>query len=367
MLPPRHQTEAAGNLQGMVMNISRARRIPTQTRQISPQTKITDCQWDGWSDKTKLCVKWSDGHKSVYPQSLFIKKGSPDTHAAQQGLTDIRLFDRSIAEKPPTVDHADLTSEKGMAAWTSQIRTHGFCYIKNCPVSPEATQELVERIGPIRHTHYGGFWDFTSDLSSKDTAYTTLALEAHTDTTYFSEPAGLQLFHLLSHTSGSGGASLLVDGFAAAFELYMTDKRSYEILSTVGVYSHASGNEDVSVQPYTSFPVLVHDPYHGHLVQVRWNNADRAGIELPLGEVDVWYEAAAKFDAILNKPEYQYWEQLRPGTPLIFDNWRVLHGRSSFNGKRRLCGAYVNRDDFISKYKLTNLGRDEVLATTVTG
>lgn len=39
------------------MNISRARRIPTQTRQISPQTKITDCQWDGWSDKTKLCVK----------------------------------------------------------------------------------------------------------------------------------------------------------------------------------------------------------------------------------------------------------------------------------------------------------------------
>lgn len=51
----------------------------------------------------------------------------------------------------------------------------------------------------------------------------------------------------------------------------------------------------------------------------------------------------------------------------VFDNWRVLHGRSSFNGKRRLCGAYVNRDDFISKYKLTNLGRDEVLATTVTG
>ena len=42
----------------------------------------------------------------------------------------------------------------------------------------------------------GGFWDFTSDLSRKDTAYTTLALGVHTDTTYFSNPAGLQLFHL---------------------------------------------------------------------------------------------------------------------------------------------------------------------------
>lgn len=31
----------------------------------------------------------------------------------------------------------------------------------------------------------GTFWDFTSDLAKGDTAYTTLALGAHTDTTYF--------------------------------------------------------------------------------------------------------------------------------------------------------------------------------------
>ena len=30
----------------------------------------------------------------------------------------------------------------------------------------------------------GSFWDFTSDLAKGDTAYTTLALGAHTDTTY---------------------------------------------------------------------------------------------------------------------------------------------------------------------------------------
>lgn len=65
-------------------------------------------------------------------------------------------------------------------------RAFGFSYIKNCPPTPEATQELLERIGPIRNTHYGasvaliavkscidvltgGFYDFTSDLSSKGT------------------------------------------------------------------------------------------------------------------------------------------------------------------------------------------------------
>lgn len=25
---------------------------------------------------------------------------------------------------------------------------------------------------------------------------------------------------------------------------------------------------------------------------------------------------------------------------LVFDNWRVLHGRSAFTGKRRMCGGY---------------------------
>lgn len=34
----------------------------------------------------------------------------------------------------------------------------------------------------------GKFWDFTSDLAKGDTAYTTLALGAHTDNTYFVRP-----------------------------------------------------------------------------------------------------------------------------------------------------------------------------------
>ena len=34
-----------------------------------------------------------------------------------------------------------------------------------------ATKSLVERISFIRETHYGSFWDFTSDLAHGDTAY----------------------------------------------------------------------------------------------------------------------------------------------------------------------------------------------------
>jgi len=32
---------------------------------------------------------------------------------------------------------------------------YGFCFVDGCPVSPEKTQELLERIAFIRITHYG--------------------------------------------------------------------------------------------------------------------------------------------------------------------------------------------------------------------
>ncbi|KAI4126679.1 MAG: hypothetical protein LQ347_004862, partial [Umbilicaria vellea] len=183
------------------------------------------------------------------------------------------------------------------------------------------------------------FWDFTSDLSSADTAYTTLALAAHTDTTYFTDPCGLQLFHLLSHTDGSGGASLLVDAFNAAATLKLEAPDAYEVLSTVTVPAHASGNEDVSIRPARAFPVLNHDRETGRLVQVRWNNDDRGTLCGDQGRIGDWYLAARIWVDILRRERSEYWEQLRPGRPLserfssysytvvltlaVFDNWRA--------------------------------------------
>ena len=177
----------------------------------------------------------------------------------------------------------------------------------------------------------------------------------------------MQAFHLLSHTDGEGGASLLVDGFKVAHDLQKIDKEAYKILATVNVHAHASGNEGISVQPYRGFPVLEHDSSTGDLLRVRWNNSDRASIDLPIAEVDKWYNAARKFDALLKSKENEYWEQLVPGKVLIFDNWRVLHGRSAFTGKRRICGGYVNRDDWISRYKMEEFGRERVLKVLATG
>lgn len=195
---------------------------------------------------------------------------------------------------------------------------HGFSFVVDTPPTPEATESLLEKVGPIRTTHYGGFYDFIPDLALADTAYTNLALPAHTDTTYFSEPAGLQAFHLLSHRAppnakpsddALGGQSLLVDGFQVASTLKKESPEAYETLRTIQIPWHASGNKGIAIVPDHTYPVIEED--NGELTRVRWNNDDRGIVDV--FNADKWYSAARKWNEIIRRRSSEYWFQLTPG------------------------------------------------------
>ena len=92
------------------------------------------------------------------------------------------------------------------------------------------------------------------------------------------DPSGLQLLHVLSHTGGAGGKSLLVDGFYVASTLRERHPELYTLLSTVPIPAHAAGDEGAIYQasPKFGYPTLGHDPMTKELYQVRWNNNDRS-------------------------------------------------------------------------------------------
>ena len=199
---------------------------------------------------------------------------------------------------------------------------YGFVHVTDVPHDdPNETKKLLERIAFIRETHYGGFYDFKPDLAMADTAYTNLALAPHTDTTYFTEPAGLQAFHLLSHESedgdaaAEGGKTILVDGHNVARIMKAEDPKGYQILSKLRLPWHASGNEGITIGPDRRYPVFQHED--GMLHRIRWNNDDRGVVPFHKDiAVEDWYKAAAKFNSIVNRQQSQYIFQMVPGKVL---------------------------------------------------
>ncbi|EPE25872.1 Clavaminate synthase-like protein [Glarea lozoyensis ATCC 20868] len=319
------------------------------------------------TEKEGLHIKWAseDGHESFYPWEWIFKN---KYELVQNTISENqKVWGSEIASDPPSVHYDEIMANDSAMFQSTDVvwNTYGFCYVDGCPVSPERTKELLERIAFIRVTHYGGFYDFTSDLTMKDTAYTSQALAAHTDTAYFTDPAGLQMFHLLSHTEGTGGKSLLIDGFKAAQTLEREDEEAAHVLKNRRIGWHASGNDGITIasKNFTVLRAEILPNNETTVTQVRWNNDDRSTLNYS-PTVWKWYDAARKFDEILKRKDMEYWAQLEPGRPLIFDNWRVLHGRSAFTGKRRICGGYINHDDYHSRWLNTNFSRSEVLDYT---
>ncbi|MFM2071782.1 MAG: hypothetical protein RLZZ623_2045 [Actinomycetota bacterium] len=320
----------------------------TQQRQlytaaVSPAIEAIDVGFTSAS----VDIIWRDEPVSSLPIEFLIRFRQPEP-AMVRVHAERKLWDARSVHPTPSVPFDDImSSDVGVAAWLGKVAAYGFCIASGTPASTTATEQLVQRVAYVRETIFGGFWEFTADLSKADTAYTNLELRPHTDGTYSHDAPGLQLLHCLEF-DGDGGESTMVDGFRLAAELRTRVPRLHEVLSTVPVPGQYIGD---GAHLMSARPVLRHD-HGGTLVQVSFNNADRAPFLLPADEMTELYDALRAFDLLANDQSFQWRHVLRPGDALLFDNWRVLHGRTAYTGRRRLCGAYLNHEDFESRLRL---------------
>jgi hypothetical protein len=126
------------------------------------------------------------------------------------------------------------------------------------------------------------------------------------------DPCGLQLFHLLEHTDGTGGATLLVDGFYIASILHDLHPDAYRLFSTVPIPAHAAGEARILYR--AAHTPLEHDAA-GNLRAVRWNNDDRSGLrDVTHEDIPRLYEAMRTWDKLITSQDSEYWVQLSPGT-----------------------------------------------------
>lgn len=159
---------------------------------------------------------------------------------------------------------------------------------------------------------------------------------------------GIQIFHCLFH-NGSGGETYLVDGFNAAEALRKDNEAHYQALMKYKVPHVYAG--EMENELYAEHSILKEDCY-GKIEAVRYNHYDRAQIlNIPQSEIGIWYRAIKNLSKKMEDKQSVFKFKLTPGTVILVDNWRVLHGRNSFNGKRVMCGCYLSRDDWINLAK----------------
>ncbi|MCU1396536.1 MAG: Trimethyllysine dioxygenase [Ilumatobacteraceae bacterium] len=300
-----------------------------------------------------VTVTWTDADQaeSVLPVAFLARYRDPRPAGLALDVgVDVELehWDRDrITANVPTVPYADvISSDDGVRDWLATTTRFGFCLATGTPATADATEALLRRVGYVRETIFGGMWEFTADLTKADTAYTNLELRPHTDGTYSHDAPGVQLLHCLQF-DGTGGESTMVDAFAAAERLRSEHPQHFATLATVAVPGQYIGDGSHLV---AARPVLRLDRA-GRLVQVSFNNYDRAPFLLPEAEMIAFYDALRAFDSIANDPAMQWRHVLQPGEAMLFDNWRVLHGRFAYTGVRRMCGGYVNREDVESRLR----------------
>ncbi|CAG8574144.1 2994_t:CDS:2 [Ambispora leptoticha] len=312
-----------------------------------------------------LNIVWSnDNHSSFFKWNwLRIHSYDPPIINRENPFTN-RIFWNSqmIQNLFPILQFENvMQTHEGLTQMLKNLDQYGITFVDDVPVNVKDTEALARRICFIRETHYGGFYDFTPNLEHGDTAYTTLALKVHTDTTYFTDPIRLQMFHLLEF-NGKGGKSIFVDGFYVANLLKSQNPHAYKTLSTIRIPAHCAGDKNICIQPTPhSFPILNHNPITSALYQIRYNNDDRSTMShLKPDQVEEFYDALRAWNKLLQDSANEFLIQLVPGRAVLFDNWRVLHGRTAFVGHRRLTGAYLNHDDYQSRLKVNCLSLNEI-------
>jgi gamma-butyrobetaine dioxygenase len=224
----------------------------------------------------------------------------------------------------------------------------GFLLVQETPTRPDSILEIAQHFGYVRTTNFGSFFEVYSRPDSTDLAYRPVALGPHTDNPYRTPVPGIQILQCLQNET-QGGFSTLVDSLAVAEQLQQEDPEGFALLSRVPVrfeYRDASTHL-VSVKP------MIELDGQGRMTGVHYSPR-LDDIPLMSQEDTVRYHRARKrLGNLFEDPAYELRFRLNAGEMMMFDNNRVLHGRTAFNpeeGHRQLQGCYVDRDGPRSLY-----------------
>jgi gamma-butyrobetaine dioxygenase len=236
-----------------------------------------------------------------------------------------------------------------VARWIEALLIEGVAIVTDMPDSDAGLTETVRLIGHVRPTFFGEYFDVKTHINPTNLAYTAKALELHTDTPAEDAAPGVQFLHCRAN-SVEGGASLFLDGAAAAADLRRESPEDFALLSETAVpYYCEHDTYDVR-----SRQRVIELDAHGEVSGVTISQHMADVFDLPQTFLDTYYPAFRRFGRMLQSEKYLMRFRLNAGECIVFDNHRIVHGRASYtadSGDRHLRGCYSDRGEMRSTYR----------------
>ena len=231
----------------------------------------------------------------------------------------------------------------------SDFQELGFVIVKNTSAEEGTVVKFAEMFGPVRTTNFGKHFDVVSKPQANDLAYTSLGIKAHTDNPYRKPMPGIQILHCISNEA-KGGDSSLVDGYAVAEYLKINEPEMFEILTTTDVLFKFV-DKDIILENYGKLIELDHN---GKYLQSRFSGRLDYVPYLEPSQLEKFYAARKKLFHLYESEEFELNFRLDSGMLMMFDNIRVLHGRTEYDvntGFRHLQGCYIDHDSTEGKLR----------------
>jgi gamma-butyrobetaine dioxygenase len=297
--------------------------------------------WEGESPAASFDIAWLAAH--AYGRSARTPELQRRLWLAGALLDARRDFARARLGQLRTSPAARLV-------WLTRLLQDGLAFLDEVPPAESSILEVAPLVGRVLETNYGHTFDVRSVPQPENLAYSDLGLGLHTDNPYREPVPGFQALHALI-ASNEGGDSLFADGFAIAAHLRASAPEAFAQLTVTAVpFHYRSGDAELRAErPMIQLSV------HGEVTAVHYNSRSIAPLNLPAREAPRFYDAYRRLATLLRDPHFQLRTRLDDGTLVVFDNQRILHGRTGFSSARHprhLRGCYLARDSVYSETAL---------------
>ena len=297
------------------------------------------------SDKY-LNVSFNDGVETKLTVQSILNEFS--------SFNDVKLikkikWDSSLENLNNFEFNSNIFEEEMMYEALISFYKYGFVIFKKVPTENNFLVKFANSIGSIRRTNFGEFFNVKSKPNPNDLAYTSLPLAPHTDNPYRNPVPCIQILHCIENEV-SGGNSTLVDGYTVTEELKKDYPDYYKILTEVKV-RYQFIDQDVVLEDWAE---MIQLDENKNLKQVRFSPRLDFVPLMDKEKLDLYYAARKKISELYNSDKYRLEFKLNSGDLLMMDNYRLLHGRTTYDaneGKRFLQGCYIDYDSTEGKLK----------------